>query len=133
MMAGAKPIKAKKAQYYADPRFAGRILPPPTNDGIKGGKPPEDDWSGSPPIKPLPSSGGNGAIKADPANGGVRREPELPLHVDIAPEPTPNANEFNFNDKDSADSDAVRAQRLRARMQGNARQASLDPGDGIDL
>ena len=68
----------------------------------------------------------------DPANGGIRREPELAEHEDIAPEPVTPSPEFEFAD-DEADEDAVRARRLRATSRGLARQAAMDPGDGIDL
>jgi len=40
--------------------------------------------------------------------------------------------EFAF-DEDEPDEDAVRARALRATARGLARQAALDPGDGIDL
>ena len=67
----------------------------------------------------------------DAANGGLRREPELPEHVAIAPETAaPPAQEFAIVD-DERD-DAARQAAVRRRMQGLARQASLDPGDGID-
>jgi type IV secretion system protein VirD4 len=40
--------------------------------------------------------------------------------------------EFEFGE-DEPDEDAVRARALRAAARGLARQAALDPGDGIDL
>lgn len=47
------------------------------------------------------------------------------------PRPAPPAGEFEFDD--NAGDDAAAAKRLQDRMRGNARQASLDPGDGIVL
>ncbi len=73
-----------------------------------------------------------GQLVDDPANGGIRREPELAEHEDIAPEPVKPPPEFEFAE-DEADDDAVRARRLRATARGLARQAAMDPGDGIDL
>ena len=74
------------------------------------------------------ASGGDG----DPANAGIRREPELPEHEEIvAPPPSP-AQEFELLD-DEPDVDAAKANAMRARMRMVARQASLDPGDGIEL
>lgn len=68
----------------------------------------------------------------DAANGGLRREPELPEHVAVAPETAaPPAHEFAIVDDDP--DDAARQAAVRRRMQGLARQASLDPGDGIEL
>jgi type IV secretion system protein VirD4 len=93
-----------------------------------------DDWSGT--LVPASRGGserGSGAHPVDDsANGGVRREPELAEHEDIAPEPPKHSPEFEFGE-DEADEDAVRARALRATTRGLARQAALDPGDGIDL
>ena len=70
------------------------------------------------------------ALIADPANGGIRREPELPEHEEIVPERT--ATEFTFGEEE-ADDEAVRARALRRQARGLVRQAAMDPGDGIDL
>ncbi|NWP61422.1 conjugal transfer protein TraG, partial [Escherichia coli] len=68
----------------------------------------------------------------DAANGGLRREPELPEHVAIAPEASPPpAQEFAIVDDEQ--DDVARQAAVRRRMQGLARQASLAPGDGIEL
>ena len=66
-------------------------------------------------------------------NAGIRTEPELPIHEDIAPPPKQNTKEFEFDRDEQSDNDAARNRRLQDRMRGNARQASLDPGDGIAL
>jgi len=69
----------------------------------------------------------------DTANSGLRREPELPDHVAIVKEttePTP-AEEFAAVLDD--DEDAVRQSRLMRQMRGIARQAALDPSDGMEL
>ncbi|QBK30150.1 hypothetical protein E0E05_05785 [Roseitalea porphyridii] len=51
----------------------------------------------------------------------------------IAPErPAPAREEFAALD-DEPDDDAQRAKQLRDRFRGVARQASLDPEDGIEL
>lgn len=80
-----------------------------------------------------PEQAPDGDGNEDAANGGIRQEPELPLHEDIAPPPQPVHGEFDFGDEDTQGD----AARLRAaadrRMARNARTASLDPGDGIDL
>ena len=94
---------------------------------------PADDWSQLPAVKPVRSVTSQGSTDEDHANGGVRREPELPLHVDIAPQPTPQVNEFDFGSDVADDEDAARSERLRARMVANSQQAALDPGDGIEL
>lgn len=71
--------------------------------------------------------------ESDPENAGIRTEPELPIHEDIAPLPKPVTREFDFDRDQQADDDAARNRRLQDRMQGNARRASLDPDDGIAL
>ena len=69
----------------------------------------------------------------DPANAGIRREPELPEHEDVAPELTP-VREFEFDEEDREENDAPVKARALQRQFGNAvRQAPLDPGDGLSL
>jgi type IV secretion system protein VirD4 len=133
MLSGAPPVRAKKARYYADPRLQARIQRPP-NPAIHISRMlPPDDWSKLPRSSPLTGGDATGDAADDAANGGVRREPELPLHVEIAPPPKPPVNEFDFTRSSEADDDANRSERLRTRMTANARQAALDPGDGIAL
>ena len=134
MLSGSPPIKAKKARYYADPRLNARILPPPKTDKWANGRAPAEDWSGLPPIAPMPKKKGKVDRQSDAANAGIRREPELEKHIDIAPVKKERSREFDFGDSSTAnDEAAARAERLRLDMAGNARQASLDPGDGIPL
>ena len=68
----------------------------------------------------------------DPANGGIRREPELPQHEEIVPEQAKPTPEFTFAEEDP-DDDAVRARALRQQARSLARQAAMDPGDGMKL
>jgi type IV secretion system protein VirD4 len=75
----------------------------------------------------------DGKAEDDPANSGLRREPGLERHKDIAPEPTkPAANEFD-PDMDERDDDAVRVRALARNERNVARQVSMDPGDGMEL
>ena len=60
-------------------------------------------------------------------------QPDMERHIDVAPPPKPApANEFEL-DEPEADTDAARQASVRRQMRGLARQASLDPGDGIEL
>lgn len=133
MVAGTPPIRARKARYYEDRRFTERVLPPP-DPAASGRSPRTDGWSalGAPKPASLPSE--RGRAEEDSANSGLRREPELPDHVAIAKEtaePTP-AEEFAVVLDD--DEDAVRESRLlRQQMRGVARQAAMDPNDGMEL
>lgn len=68
------------------------------------------------------------------SEGGIRREPEIPEHEDIAPAQSVIRNEFVFDDGDGDDEDtAARNRHLTGQVEDNARRAALDPGDGIDL
>ena len=137
LVSACPPIRARKARYYEDRRLTERLLPAPKPDRPKACSLTPDDWSAA-PIPPSPAAREEAAgvqeerLVEDPANGGIRREPELVEHEDIVPEPASPAPEFEFPE-DEADEDAVRARRLRATARGLARQAAMDPGDGIDL
>ena len=135
MLAGCHPIRAKKARYFTDPRLAQRIAPPPAVEASADGRV-ETAWTGliaKPLPKPAapPRGAANGEEETD-ANSGIRREPDLTEHEEIVARPTEIPNEFDFGERDR-DDDASRAQALAARMRANARQASLDQDDGIEL
>jgi type IV secretion system protein VirD4 len=130
MVAGVHPIRAKKARYFRDPRFAARIMDAPSAVAATA-RP--DDWTGRAATANPADVARIVRAQEDAANGGLRREPELPEHVAIAKETTtaPPSQEFSIVDDDP--DDAARQAAARRRMQGLARQASLDPGDGIEL
>ena len=138
LVSGCPPIRARKARYYEDRQLTERLLPPPEPERPRASSVTMDDWSAK-AVRPVPTASGertgglqDGQPVDDPANGGIRREPELAEHEDIAPEPNAPSPEFEFAE-DEADDDAARARRLRATARGLARQAAMDPGDGIDL
>lgn len=83
-----------------------------------------------PPSAPAPRSGKKRSD--DPANGGIRREPELPQHEEIAREPVGSKPEFTFGEE-QADDDAAGARALRQQVRNLARQGALDPDDGMGL
>lgn len=134
MVAGTPPIRAKKARYFEDVRLQERILTPPDLAAMATApKPSADDWTSriiaaANQSATSPASGAEG----DPANAGIRREPELPEHEEIITPPPSPAQEFDILD-DDPDVDAAKARALRSRMRLVARQASLDPNDGIEL
>ena len=135
LVAGVPPVRAKKARYYEDARFRERILPPPKPAITKGpAKPLPDDWSAlAIPTAPagITTITGTGSI-TDPANAGIRREPELPEHEEITPPERPAIGEFALLD-DEPDVDAAKARSLRHQVTSVARQAAMDPADGIEL
>ncbi len=133
MLAGTPPIRAKKARYFEDKRLTERVLPPPKP--VPTSEPPmPDSWSALAPQKPSISLITEFEKAEDAANGGLRREPELPDHVAIVKETANPPPHEEFAVIDDEPEDTVRQARvLRQQMRGFARQASLDPGDGLEL
>lgn len=136
MVAGTPPIRATKARYYEDARFKERILTPPdpATRPTTAQHGSSDDWSRR--IVTATNASATSAtasdIDGDPANAGIRREPELPEHEEIVAPPRPPEQEFDLLD-DEPDIDAAKARALRSHIRLVARQASLDPTDGIEL
>ncbi|WIW50305.1 conjugal transfer protein TraG (plasmid) [Bradyrhizobium sp. 62B] len=132
MVAGTPPIRARKVRYYEDERFAERVLAPPAPAKIRPSSR-TDSWSGLNAAVSDGTAAEHAGGGADTANSGLRREPELPDHVAIVKETTEVAPAGEFAVLED-DEDAVRQSRLlRQKMRGVARQAALDPNDGIDL
>ncbi|PQA75128.1 conjugal transfer protein TraG [Brucella oryzae] len=132
MVAGTPPIRAKKARYFEDARLQERILPPPETPCVPATKLATDDWTNRVIVSAnKPATSAASGTESDPDNAGIRREPELPEHEEIIPPPTPT-QEFDILD-DDPDVDAAKARALRSRMRMIARQASMNPDDGIEL
>lgn len=143
MVAGIPPIRTKKARYYEDARLKARILSAPASSHSPDNPMTADDWSGRVPLSAKPLTNDNAAAvevppghadgSDDDPNAGLRREPGLEPHKDVAPEPvTSSVNEFDL-DTDEPERDAVSARSEARRMRQVARQASMDPNDGVEL
>lgn len=134
LVAGVAPVRAKKARYYEDARFMERVLPPPAAGTQRPSAPPSDDWSELETVASPggPASDGGTSADGDSANAGIRREPELPEHEDVAPPEPPGVQEFDVLD-DELDVYAARARAIRQQARSVARQATMDPADGLDL
>jgi len=134
MVAGIPPIRARKTRYYEDRRFRERILPPPATGAGNALNP--DDWTGLPlPSRPSPRGQEEEVplfTDDEAVSGGQRRQPELEDPEPIA-NPRPDLNEFDPDPPDDPDEDAVRLRNARRAMRQVARQAAMDPGDGIEL
>ncbi|MEV8468570.1 conjugal transfer protein TraG [Fluviibacterium sp. DFM31] len=131
LVSGAAPIRAQKVRYFRDAQLTARIQKPPIVEASAPVSPVEtDDWSSLQPVAPPQETG----VKkpADDANGGIRREPEIPEHEDVAPELPFPREEFAALE-DEPDDEAQRARAMQTRFRTVARQAALDPDDGIDL
>ncbi|MFO1116546.1 MAG: conjugal transfer protein TraG [Beijerinckiaceae bacterium] len=133
MVAGAPPIRAKKARYYEDERFRERILPPPAATAREVTAR-SDDWSSlqlpAPPGVPITNEGAHSfeAID-DPSGESLHREPSL--HERHAQLMSPELNEFDPDLPDESDDDVARQRTVDRSMRRVARQAALDPGDGM--
>jgi type IV secretion system protein VirD4 len=132
LMSGCPPIRAKKARYFEDRRFAERVVPPP-EPGRMSERAVPDPWSSLPPRGPSATLLAETEKPQDAANSGLRREPDLPDHLAIAREATVSPLSKEFDVTDEADDTALQARVLSQQMRGLARQASLDPDDGLGL
>ena len=136
LVSGVPPIRASKARYFEDARLTERVLAPPQTASGQGESAPPDDWSRQlvpAVVGSVRELGASGAARIeDPANAGIRREPELPEHEEIAPEQAKPAPEFLFSEQDPDDA-ALRARALRQQARGLARQVAMDPGDSMEL
>ena len=156
MAAGVAPIRAKKARYFEDRRFTERLLPEPKPSRASLGAAASDDWSARAPLakvrrsrvkvagdaqgKPadadenderLDNPGVDRSQAEDPANAGIRREPELPIHEEIVPRTGVPLSEFDFDEPgDQQDAAGIP---LRERFGLVARQASMDRDDGMEM
>lgn len=134
MVAGAPPIRAKKARYYEDAGFKERVLPPP--ELARSGEAEPDDWSQLPILAHLEATQVSGTLRqgdGDPTGSERRLQAEL-NRAQAVEKAAPIENEFEMEPADDADDDdAIRNRRLARLMQGVARQVSLDPDDGMEL
>ena len=109
-----------------------RILPPPKlsqpDAPTTGEASPShgSDWTDAVVVAPPVSA------TDDPVNGGIRREPELPEHEEIAPPPVKAVQEFD-PPEEGGDDDAQRLLTFQRNARTVARQASLDPADDMGL
>jgi len=127
MLAGVAPIRARKARYFKDPRLAGRVLPPPEPGRFAVTD--AQGWTARAALSaatlPTPS--------ATPDLEGEGPDPRT-LTPPLDPtEPRPDLDEFDFDDPNLEDLAALEARRLDRRLAGTARQAAMDPDDGVEL
>jgi type IV secretion system protein VirD4 len=136
MVAGTPPIRANKARYYQDVRFTERVMDPPDPKTVLVTSRP-DGWSARAPQTPDPALLAE-AEKAerDRANAGLRREPELPQHVEIVHEKAKPSPEREFRVVEDDPETRLRHahnQAVRRKMGSVAQQVSMNPDDGLEL
>ena len=141
LVSGCAPIRGKKVRYFTDRALKRRILKAPMQTGAR---PVTGAGAGSAPGQEAiwPARLQDEAIVASSnstlagegegeGEGGLRLEPELAA-PDIAPEP-PAPDALDWLETDDEDPTVVLRSSLDARARRIARQAALDPDDGIEL
>ena len=130
LVSGCHPLRAKKVRYFEDSQMKKRILPPPrlmpTNCKARGDGAADGtvEWRG---VVVAPA-----AASADEDTAGIRREPELPEHEEIAAEQKPQVREFEL-EKDEPDDEPQRLRALQRSISALARQTALDPADDMQM
>jgi len=134
MVSGQPPIKAKKLRYYLDANFTRRVVPPPVLDEGRYVDAPEvrpNDWSEL-AVPTVPAAASNAVDSAGGSDdGGPRRQSELSETVSWEPETKPPTNDMAILDEE--DGITPLPSKFDPRLQRLARQAALDPDDGIAL
>ena len=128
MLAGTAPIRARKARYFKDPRLARRILARPSPGRFATAA--TNGWTDRPALGAAAPPSPRAAASASDDEGPSPRDLGLPLDP---PEPTRDLDEFAFEDEQIVDVAALEAGRVSRRMAGAARQAAMDPDDGVEL
>jgi type IV secretion system protein VirD4 len=133
LVSGCRPIRAKKARYFEDPQMKVRILPPPVlvaDSGVTsacGEAGPKTQWADTIAVdKRAPPQAD------DSANSGMRREPELPDHEEVAPQVAKPLQEFE-PPEDDPDDEPQRRRVMERSMRVVARQITLDPADDMQM
>jgi len=133
MVAGIAPIRAQKARYYEDPRFQQRILPPPSVEKTTATK--ADPWTEMPiPARPdgMEEKECEQREDEDTTDSEPRHQPELE-RTNPTPPKEPAQNEFDLDSRDDDGDEPAQLRNLNARVRQVARQASMNPDDGIDM
>ncbi|MFM1960209.1 MAG: hypothetical protein RL588_1726, partial [Pseudomonadota bacterium] len=118
-------------RYFEDARLRRRVGQAATSSPAAS---PPDDWSSLEPIAApaTPVRAASGLSEGDAEEGGLRREP-APMFEDAA-EPPPPVREFGFfEDEPDDDGEGAQQAALQSRFRRVARQAALDPDDGLEL
>ncbi|MFC7706355.1 conjugal transfer protein TraG [Plastorhodobacter daqingensis] len=134
MVAGAPPIRARKARYYEDVRFQERIMDPPQLS--QGQAVQTDDWS-TLPIPPAPDieteREPDPTDTEDTTDSERRHQPEL-SRTKTVERKQPIEDEFGLGEPpEEIDEDVAQTSRMTRNMHVVARQVSMNPDDGMEL
>ncbi len=134
LVSGTPPIRAKKLRYYKDGNFKGRVLPPPvlSEDGYADKPPPRpDDWLALPLPAPIKTPKPALVAGASDPDGGIRREPQLPEHEEIAPKPVPLDDLAVAEDEPEEEPQKQHQLKEMQRLHTFTRVAAIDRDDGM--
>jgi len=125
LVSGCAPLKARKVRYFEDAHLRERVG---QADPPKAGTQPADDWSGLPPLAApeAPKRGSAGVVD----DGGLARDPEASL-PEWTPDPVLEPDPPMAEEDDALCADTLDG--MTERFRRTARQAALDPGDGVEL
>lgn len=133
MVAGTPPIRAKKARYFKDAQFQARILEPPACQPSTAAR--ADDWSAV-PIPPRPNTLNPETQSGSQEDGETEKEKRQQPELDRTPpiqDSKPIGNEFEPDLKEPSNDRAAQLGLFQQQARQIARQAALDPDDGIDM
>ena len=137
LVSGAPPIRARKVRYYADRELSRRVLTPPARSEGSGRSLAQ---SGAGAWPHGTASGGASSVDRatlettwdDGGEGGPRLEPDLNMEVTAGPDRTEElADDLGLDALDDVGPGLTES--LEERVRRVARQAALDPDDGIAL
>jgi type IV secretion system protein VirD4 len=134
MVAGAPPIRARKARYFDDPQLLARILAEPERSHAKDHQDLKNEWDNclvphpeaEPVLQPIHGQ--------ESESSGIRRDKSARNHEKINPEqktPTPQQELAFANARTSIASQMTRPQRLQQKV--SSRQLSLDPSNNLEM
>jgi len=133
LVAGTPPSRAQKARYFKDAQSQARVRPPATPQ--KTDAPANDDWSAIVPPRPPEIANPETQTAKDATTDDPneqRRQPELD-RTQEAEKGKPIENEFEPDLKTPPKDQTVQLRTFDQQARQLARQASMDPNDGIDM
>jgi type IV secretion system protein VirD4 len=133
MVAGTPPIRANKARYFQDAQFQARVMSPAQTELSSQER--TDDWS-SRPLPPCPEivERDDRADENEASDTQHEKRQQAELDQTRAPdEARPMSNEFEPDLKSSSTDRAAQLRQFDQQARQLARQASLDPDDGVEL
>ena len=134
MVAGAPPIRAKKARYFEDKRFLARILAAPTRTPAKDQQELKNEWDNCLVAHPEAEPSLHEKHGQESDSSGIRRDKSARNHEKINPQqktPTPQQELSFATVRASIASQVIRPDRLHQK--DAPRQLSLDPDNTLEM